>query len=154
AFRIGVNQGDIIVEGDDIFGDGVNVAARLQEIAASGGICVSGRVHDDVRDRLDAAFDDGGLQTLKNISRPVQVWHWRSGAAVARPMPSPAVLPLPDKPSIVVLPFENLSGDPEQEYFCDGITEDITTALSRFSSIFVIAQDSSFTYRGKAIELK
>ena len=154
ALRIGINLGDIIVEGDDIFGDGVNVAARLQEIAVPGGICLSSRVHEDVRDRFDVLLDDGGLQTLKNISRPVQVWHWRPGAAVARPTPSPPVLPLPDKPSIAVLPFENQSADPEQEYFCDGITEDITAALSRFSSIFVIAQNSSFTYRGKVIELK
>src|SRR5262249_17892435 len=123
AFRIGINIGDIIVEGDDIFGDGVNVAARLQEIAAPGGICISSRVHEDVRDRLDTAFDDGGTQTLKNIARPVQVWRWQPGRAIApKPASAPtAMLPLPDKPSIAVLPFQNMSGDPEQDYFADGI---------------------------------
>src|SRR5262247_1145862 len=113
AFRIGINLGDIIVEGDDIFGDGVNVAARLQEIASPGGICVSSRVHEDVRDRLDAAFDDGGAHTLKNIARPVQIWHWRPSTVAAAPMPTPQALPLPDKPSIAVLPFQNMSGDRE-----------------------------------------
>src|SRR4030095_6967900 len=124
AFRIGINLGDIIVEGDDIFGDGVNVAARLQEIAAPGGICISSRVHEDVRDRLDAAFDDGGTQTLKNIVRPVQVWRWQLGTtAPPQATHAPAALPLPDKQvfdttqqpsfarqrlSIVVLPFELL----------------------------------------------
>src|SRR5262249_3865928 len=111
AFRIGINLGDIIVEGDDIFGDGVNVAARLQEIAPPGGICVSSRVHDDVRDRLDTVFDDGGTQTLKNIARTVQVWHWRPDAVALQPAPTPTALPLPDKPSIAVLPFQNMSGD-------------------------------------------
>ena len=155
AFRIGINIGDIIVDGDDIFGDGVNVAARLQEIAAPGGICISSRVHDDVRDRLDTAFDDGGTQTLKNIARPVQVWRWQPGtAAPPKPAPAPTALPLPDKPSIAVLPFQNMSGDPEQEYFADGIVEDIITALSRTKSLFVIARNSSFTYKGKAVDIK
>ena len=152
AFRMGINIGDIIVEGDDIFGDGVNVAARLQEIAALGGICISSRVHEDVRDRLDIAFDEGGLQTLKNIARPVQVWRWRPDAAL--PKPTPTALALPDKPSIAVLPFQNMSGDPEQEYFADGMVEDIITALSRFKSLFVIARNSSFTYKGKAVDIK
>jgi adenylate cyclase len=151
AFRIGVNQGDIIVEGDDIFGDGVNVAARLQEIAEPGGICISSRVHEDVRDRLDTAFNDGGMQTLKNIARPIQVWRWPPHATVrAKPEPTPTALPLPDKPSIAVLPFQNMSGDPEQEYFTDGITEDIITELSRFHSLFVIARNSSFSFKGKS----
>ena len=155
AFRVGINIGDIIVEGDDIFGDGVNVAARLQEIAVPGGICVSSRVHEDVRDRLDTAFDDGGTQILKNIARPVQVWRWQPGAAVSpKPAPSPTALPLPDKPSIAVLPFENMSGDPEQEYFADGMVEEIITALSRFKSLFVIARNSSFTYKGKAKNIR
>jgi TolB-like protein/class 3 adenylate cyclase len=155
AFRIGINLGDIIVEGDDIFGDGVNVAARLQEIALPGGICISNRVHDDVRDRLDTAFDDGGTQTLKNIARPVQVWRWHPGTAVSPP-PATAnsALPLPDKPSIAVLPFQNMSGDPEQEYFADGVVEDIITALSRFKALFVIARNSSFTYKGRSPDIR
>jgi adenylate cyclase len=128
AFRVGVNLGDIIIEGDDIFGDGVNIAARLQEIAPPGGVAVSNRVHDDVQDRLDTLFADGGIQELKNIARPVQVWRWTpDGAAPAEPA-APA-LALPDKPSIAVLPFQNMSGDPEQEYFADGMVEEIITAL-------------------------
>src|SRR5262249_33223990 len=154
AFRIGINIGDIIIEGDDIFGDGVNVAARLQEIAAPGGICVSARVHEDVRDRLDSRFDDGGTQTLKNIARPVQIWHWRPDAVAAKPATTPTALPLPDKPLIGVLPFENMSGDPEQEYFADGMVEDIITALSRTNALFVIARNSSFTYKGRAVDVK
>ncbi len=110
AFRIGINIGDIIVDGDDIFGDGVNVAARLQEIAPPGGICISSRVHEEVRDRLDTVFDDGGMQTLKNIVRPVQVWKWQPGlTARLEPAPARMTLPLPDKPSIAVLPFTNMS---------------------------------------------
>jgi TolB-like protein/class 3 adenylate cyclase/tetratricopeptide (TPR) repeat protein len=154
AFRIGLNIGDIIVEGDDIFGDGVNVAARLQEIAPPGGICMSSRVHEDVRDRLDTAFEDGGTQTLKNIARPVQVWRWQPATAVSPPALAPTALPLPDKPSIAVLPFQNMSGDPEQEYFVDGMAEDIITALSRFPTLLVIARNSSFTYKGKAVDIK
>ncbi len=153
TFRVGVNIGDIIIDGDDIFGDGVNVAARLQEIAAPGGMCVSSRVHDDVRDRLEAIFEDGGSQTLKNIARPVQVWHWASGSGSALEPVRPA-LAVPDRPSIAVLPFQNMSGDPEQEYFADGVVEDIITALSRFKSLFVIARNSSFTYKGKAVDIK
>ncbi|MGE0853822.1 MAG: adenylate/guanylate cyclase domain-containing protein [Hyphomicrobiaceae bacterium] len=155
AFRIGINLGDIIVDGDDIFGDGVNVAARLQEIAAPGGICISSRVHEDVRDRLDITFDDGGTPILKNIVRPAQVWRWRPGPAEP-PEPEPALtaLPLPDKPSIAVLPFQNMSGDPEQEYFTDGITEDIITELSRFHSLFVVARNSSFSYKGKSPDIR
>src|SRR4029077_10799060 len=108
SFRIGINIGDIIVEGEDIFGAGVNVAARLQEIAAPGGICISSRVHEDVRDRLDTTFDDDGTQTLKNIARPVQVGRWQPGAAVPpKPAPPPTSFTLPDKPSIAVLPFQN-----------------------------------------------
>src|SRR5262245_12808406 len=155
AFRIGINQGDIIIEGDDIFGDGVNVAARLQEMAAPGGICVSSRVHEDVRDRLDTAFDDGGTQILKNIARPVQVWRWQPGTAVPpKPVTAPTALPLPDKPSIAVLPFQNMSGDPEQEYFADGMVEDIITALSRTKAVFVIARNSSFSYKGKSPDIR
>src|SRR3990167_1136903 len=135
AFRIGINLGDIIIDGDDIFGDGVNIAARLQEIAPPGGLCISSRVHDDVRDRLEAAFEDGGTQTLKNIPRPVQVWRWspqlaqRPAGGAAASLTTEAPLALPAKPSIAVLPFANMSGDPQQEYFADGITEDILTEL-------------------------
>jgi TolB-like protein len=133
----------------------VNVAARLQEIAPPGGICISSRVHEDVRDRLDPAFDDGGTQTLKNIARPVQVWRWQPGAVAPLKPPAPSTtLPLPDKPSIAVLPFQNMSGDPEQEYFAEGIVEEIITALSRFNSLFVIARNSSFTYKGKSVDIK
>ena len=150
-FRIGVNIGDIIIDGDDIFGDGVNVAARLQELAAPGGICVSGRVQEDVRGKLDIVFEDAGDQQLKNIAWPVRVYRVSpSGAAPAAQPP----LPLPDKPSIAVLPFKNMSGDPDQEYFADGITEDIITALSRIPSLFVIARNSSFAYKGKAIDIR
>jgi len=154
AFRIGINIGDIIIDGDDIFGDGVNIAARLQEIAPAGGICISSRVHEDVRDRLDIAFGDGGIQTLKNITRPVQVWRWQPGAAVPKPATTPTALPLPDKPSIAVLPFQNMSGDPEQEYFADGVTEDIITELARFHELFVIARNSSFTYKGRSVDVR
>ena len=163
TFRIGVNLGDIIIDGDDIHGDGVNIAARLQEIAVPGGVCVSSRVHDDVRDRLDTAFEDGGAQTLKNIARPVQVWRWSPGGSApataapsvgVTPQPSDVPLTLPDKPSIAVLPFQNMSGDPEQEYFADGMVEDIITALSRFKSLFVIARNSSFSYRGKSPDIR
>jgi TolB-like protein/class 3 adenylate cyclase len=155
AFRIGINLGDIIVDGDDIFGDGVNVAARLQEIAPGGGICISSRVHEDVRDRLDTAFDDGGTQALKNIARSVQVWSWQPGrTAPSQTTSTPTALPLPDLPSIAVLPFQNMSGDPEQEYFVDGLVEDIITALSRFKWLFVIARNSSFTYKDRAVDIR
>jgi adenylate cyclase len=156
VFRIGVNLGDIIIDGDDIFGDGVNVAARLQELAPPGGVCVSSRVHDDVRDRQDmVAFEDGGPQPLKNIARPVHVWRWLPGRA-----PKPAALDgtapltLPDKPSIAVLPFSNMSDDPEQEYFADGMTEDVITELSRFHELFVIARNSTFSYKGKSPDIR
>jgi TolB-like protein len=155
-FRIGINIGDVIVEGEDIFGDGVNVAARLEQLAEPGGICVSDRAYRDVRGRLDADFVDFGEQALKNIAEPVRVWRW-AGTSSGRPITALAttpVLELPDKPSIAILPFKNMSGDPEQEYFADGITEDIITALSRVSSLFVIARNSSFAYKGKAIDIR
>ncbi|MFI5002220.1 MAG: adenylate/guanylate cyclase domain-containing protein [Reyranellales bacterium] len=155
AFRIGVNLGDIIIEGDDIFGDGVNISARLQEIASPGGVCVSSRVHDDVRDRLEAVFEDGGVQTLKNIARPIQVWRWSPAGSPPAPLASPdGPLALPDKPSIAVLPFVNMSGDAQQEYFIDGITEDIVTELSRFHELFVISRNSTFSYKGKAPDVR
>ncbi len=151
ALRIGVNLGDVIIEGDDIFGDGVNIAARLEGIAEPGSICVSDDAWRQVRGKLDLVFEDAGLQTLKNIAQPVQVWRWAANGAAAAPS---VPLTLPDKPSIAVLPFQNLSGDPEQEYFADGMVEDIITALSRFKSLFVIARNSSFTYKGKAVDVK
>ncbi len=149
VFRIGINLGDIIIEGEDILGDGVNIAARLQEIAEPGGIAISARVYEDIRDRLEANFEDTGEQSLKNIARPVHVWRWAAQAKTA-PVPLDQPLPLPDKPSIVVLPFNNMSGDEEQEYFADGITEDITTELSRYQQLFVIARNTAFTYRGQS----
>jgi adenylate cyclase len=148
VLRIGINLGDVIVEGGDIYGDGVNVAARLQEIAEPGGICVSASVRDQVRTKVALGFDDLGECQLKNIAAPVPVYRVGSSFFAAAP-PS-----LPDKPSIAVLPFGNLSGDPEQQYFSDGITEDIITELSRFHSLFVISRNSSFQYRGKAIDVK
>jgi adenylate cyclase len=153
--RIGIHVGDVMVEGDDLMGDGVNIAARLESIAAVGGISVSRAVHDQVRDRIDAAFEDKGEIALKNIARPVQVFAvaGAKGAAAKANEASPA-LALPDKPSIAVLPFQNMSGDPEQEYFADGMVEDIITALSRFKSLFVIARNSSFTYKGKVVDIK
>jgi adenylate cyclase len=153
--RVGVNLGDIIIDNDDIFGDGVNVAARLQEAAEPGGICVSQSVHESIRNKTESVFVGGAEQQLKNIDQPVRVWHWRPGASPAATVPSRSTHPkLPDKPSIAVLPFANMSGDPEQEYFADGIVEDIITGLSRFSSLFVIARNSSFTYKGQAIDVK
>ncbi len=150
-FRMGINVGDIIIDGDDIFGEGVNVAARLEGLAEPGSICVSGRVQEDARGKLDLAFEDAGEQQLKNIERSVRVYRvWPSGTvASSRP-----ALPLPDKPSIAVLPFQNMSGDPEQEYFADGIVDEIITALSRFRSLFVIARNSTFTYKGRPVDVK
>jgi TolB-like protein/Tfp pilus assembly protein PilF len=150
-FRLGIHQGDIIIDGGDIFGDGVNVAARLENLAEPGGICVSARVQEDTRGKLDIAFDDAGEQQLKNIARPVRVYRVRLGGAAAGERPA---LPLPDKPSIAVLPFQNMSGDPEQDYFADGIVEEIITALSRFRQLFVIARNSSFTYKGRVVDVK
>lgn len=153
TFRVGVNLGDIIIEDEDIVGDGVNVAARLQEIAEPGGVSISRRVHEDVQDRLDALFEDTGEQTLKNIARPVQVWRWSPAGMPTTPSRDVGAdkgLPLPDRPSIVVLPFDNMSGDPEQEYFSDGIVEGITATLSRIKTFFVIARTSAFIFKNKA----
>jgi TolB-like protein len=156
VIRVGINLGDVVIDGDDIHGDGVNVAARLEALAEPGSICVSGAVYDQVRDRVDFTFEDLGEQEVKNIDRPVRVWRWASdvSAAVSGPATTDQLLPLPDKPSIAVLPFENMSGDPEQEYFADGIAEDIITALSRFHWFFVIARNSSFTFKGKAVDVR
>ena len=152
-FRIGINSGDVIVEGDDIHGDGVNIAARLEALAEPGGICISGIVHDQVYGRLEVIFDDTGDQNLKNIARPVRVYSLRTGLIEVSPTATPT-LSLPDKPSLAVLPFQNMSGDPEQEYFADGVVEDIITALSRVGWFFVIARNSSFTYKGKSVDIK
>ncbi len=202
-FRIGVNLGDVMVDGEQIYGDGVNVAARLESLADPGGICISGKVHDEIRTKLALVYEDLGAQTVKNIAEPVRVFrvmldgeaatrttakaaerslrkHWRGGvfslaglAVIAAvilfvqhlslrpptttasipPAQAPA-LPLPDKPSIAVLPFANMSDDPKQEYFSDGITDDLTTALSRLPDLFVIARTSSFTYKGKALKVQ
>jgi adenylate cyclase len=155
-FRIGINLGDIIVDEGDIFGDGVNVAARLEALAEPGGICLGGSAHDHVRDRLPFVFEDLGEQQVKNIARPVRVYRIRDLGAVTKSPSPPAlpVLPLPDKPSVAVLPFTNMSGDPEQEFFADGIAEDVITALSRYPSLFVIARNSCFTYKGRAVDVK
>jgi TolB-like protein/class 3 adenylate cyclase len=153
-FRVGINLGDIISDGDDIYGDGVNVAARLEGLAEPNGICLSRVVRDQVRDKLDLAFEDMGEQQVKNIVRPVRVFRI-AAAAIVHPTPSAKLaLTLPDKPSIAVLPFQNMSGDPEQEYFADGMVEEIITALSRFRQLFVIARNSSFTYKGRAVDVK
>ncbi len=150
-FRIGINVGDVIIDSSDIFGDGVNVAARLEGLAEPSGICVSGRVLEDIEGKLDISFEDAGEHRLKNIARPVRVYRARlRGELTARR----ALLPLPDKPSIAVLSFQNLSGDPEQEYFADGMVEEIITALSRFRDLFVIARNSSFTYKGRPVDVK
>jgi TolB-like protein/class 3 adenylate cyclase len=174
--RIGINLGDVIVEGDDLYGGGVNTAARVEALANAGGVFVSNTVHDHVRDRLPFVFEDLGEQQVKNIARPVRVYRVHTtlthpaadapGSPLSRTAEEGAerqrreagegvsALPLPDKPSIAVLPFANLSGDPEQEYFADGMVEEIITALSRIRWLFVIARNSSFTYKGQSIDVK
>ncbi len=163
VFRIGLHLGDVIVDGDDLYGDGVNIAARLEGEAPPGGVLLSGSVHDAIAGRLACSFDEIGPLSLKNIERPVRAlrvsWRtqdWPPAAAPATAGPSAAgpQLALPDRPSIAVLPFTNMSGDTEQEYFADGITEDIITALSRFRSLFVIARNSSFTYKGRPVDVR
>jgi adenylate cyclase len=153
--RIGINLGDVIIEGNDIYGDGVNVAARLQELAAPGGIALSATAHEHAAAKVDVGFVDGGQHELKNIVKPVRVYHWSDDDAGRQPdvARTEVALPLPDKPSIAVLPFTNMSGDPEQEYFSDGITEDIITALSKVHWLFVIARNSTFTYKGSAVDV-
>ena len=152
--RIGVNLGDVIVEGDDIHGEGVNIAARLEALAKPGGICISAKVHDEVRGKLDCTFEDMGEQSVKNIARPIRAYRLRLGTAAESASAARPSLSLPDKPSIAVLPFQNMSGDPEQEYFADGMVEEIITALSRIRWLFVIARNSSFTYKGRAVDVK
>jgi adenylate cyclase len=155
-FRIGIHVGDVMVRGGDLLADGVNVAARLEAFAEPGGIAISGAAHGYVRKALPLAYSDLGEQQVKNIDEPVRAY----AVKLAAPSPPPSTsqpkppLPLPDKPSIAVLPFTNMSGDPEQEYFADGVVEDIITALSQFKSLFVIARNSSFTYKGRSVDVK
>jgi TolB-like protein/class 3 adenylate cyclase len=154
-FRIGVHVGDVMVKDGDLFGDGVNIAARLQTLASAGGTCISGVAHDQVRKILPFAFADLGAQQVKNIEEPVRAFAVTTkGTSSILASNASVPLALPDKPSIAVLPFQNMSGDPEQEYFADGMVEDIITALSRFKGLFVIARNSSFTYKGKAVDIK
>jgi TolB-like protein len=149
--RIGVHVGDVIVDGTNLFGDGVNIAARLEALAEPGAICVSAAAHDQIGNKLPLTFDDLGDQQVKNIAQPIRVYRVQT----ATPAPPPlAALPLPDKPSIAALPFQNMSGDPEQEYFVDGMVEEIITALSRIGWLFVIARNSTFTYKGRAVDVK
>jgi len=159
-FRVGLHVGDIIIDDNDILGDSVNIAVRLQSIAEPGGVCISDDAYRQIRGKVEFAFEDLGPQTLKNIAEPMRAW-WINlgGQNTAPPRPAPSavqapVLALPDKQSIAVLPFQNMSGDPEQEYFADGLVEDIITALSRFKSLFVIARNSSFTYKGRAVDIR
>jgi adenylate cyclase len=167
SFRIGVNLGDIIVEPEDIFGDGVNIAARLEALAAPGGICISRVVRDQIRDKLSYPFEDMGEQSIKNIARPVRAYAMNAGSVASLPFVAAPVRPSESTPealelvgpvtsrlSIVVLPFANLSKDPEQEYFVDGITDDLTTDLSRISGSFVIARNTAFTYKSKPVDVK
>ena len=158
VLRIGINLGDIILDGDDIYGDGVNVAARLEPLAEPGGVCVSGIVNESVGNRVDAVFENSGEVTVKNIDRPIRVWKWHpekeSVAVHTVSKPTGTEAATPELPAIAVLPFTNMSGDPEQEYFSDGITEDIITDLSKIAGLLVIARNSSFTYKGKTVEIR
>ncbi|MGE3932968.1 MAG: adenylate/guanylate cyclase domain-containing protein [Rhodospirillaceae bacterium] len=160
SLRIGVNLGDIIIQGDDIYGDGVNIAARLETQAKPGGVCISSVVNESVRGRADASFVDGGEVAVKNIARPIHVWHWHPEDAPSTGSPAnvaaatPKVEHKPEIASIAVLPFDNMSGDADQEYFSDGISEDIITDLSKVSGLLVIARNSSFAYKGKAVDLR
>jgi TolB-like protein len=147
-WRIGIHIGDVLIEGEDILGDGVNIAARLEGIAEPGGICISDDAFRQVRGKIEAEFADMGEQSLKNIARPLRVYSVGSSPTAKQP------LPLPDKPSLAVLPFQNLTGDAEQEYFVDGMVEEITTAIARLAWLFVIARNSAFTYKGKPVDVK
>jgi TolB-like protein/class 3 adenylate cyclase/tetratricopeptide (TPR) repeat protein len=157
-FRIGIHVGDIIIDDNDIFGDGVNIAVRLEGIAEPGGVCISDDAQRQIRGKVELVCDDMGMQALKNIAEPMRAWRVRFGVSAStstRPSTDTAQpLALPDKPSIAVLPFNNMSGDPEQEYFADGIVEELITTLSRFKALFVIARNSSFTYKGRAVDVK
>ncbi len=158
-FRIGLNVGDVVVEGEQIYGDGVNVAARLQGLADAGGIFISGTIYDQIENKLALHYEYLGEQLVKNVVKPVRVWRVQVESATAAPMApgrgevTSPLLSLPDKPSVAVLPFTNMSGDAEQEYFSDGMTEDLITDLSKLSGLFVIARHSMFTYKGKAVKV-
>ena len=156
VLRIGINLGDVIIEGDDIYGDGVNIAARLEPLAEPGGICVSSIVNESIGNRIDVRFQDGGDISVKNIDRPIRVWKWHPGAAPRAAAKSDAAKSEPNSAtaSIAILPFTNMSGDPEQEYFSDGITEDIITDLSKIAGLTVIARNSSFTYKGRSVDVR
>jgi adenylate cyclase len=155
VLRIGVNLGDVIVDGDDIYGDGVNVAARLEPLAEPGGVCVASIVNESVGTRVDVRFEDGGEVRVKNIDRPIRIWKWHPRMTPAAPGAAPDPAPArPDKPSIAVLPFTNMSGDREQEYFSDGITEDIITDLSKVAGLLVIARNSTFAYKGRNVDVR
>ena len=151
--RIGINVGDVVVEGDDLYGDGVNVAARIEGIAQAGGICISATVHDQVKDKLDLSFEDRGLREVKNLSEPVRTYSVGLDEPGENTSGARRMI-IADTPSIAVLPFDNMSGDSDQDYFSDGITEDIITDLSKLSSLMVIARNSSFTYKGRAVDVK
>lgn len=156
-FRMGINLGDVIDDGEDIHGEGVNIAARIEALAEPRGISISGSVYEQVRNRVDYQFEDCGEHEVKHISAPVRVWRWPAGersGLVVRESANKEILPLPDKPSIAVLPFDNTGGDPEQEYFADGITEDVITELTKISGLFVIARHSVFVYKGQTVTLK
>jgi TolB-like protein/class 3 adenylate cyclase len=156
VLRIGVNLGDVMVEGSDLYGDGVNIAARLEAIAEPGGICISGSVHDQVKRKLEANFEDIGAQTIKNMADPVQVYRMHAGSSVKQRHEDAdrAILPLPTIPSIAILPFTNMSNDPEHEFFADGLTDDLITDLSQVPGLFVIARNSSFAYKGKSVDVR
>ena len=158
TLRIGINLGDVIIDGDDIYGDGVNVAARLEPLAQPGGVCVASIVNESVGSRIDVRFTDGGEVTVKNIDRPIRVWKWHPDSDPVSDQPFAMVVASetvrPEPPSIAVLPFDNMSGDPEQEYFSDGITEDIITDLSKVAGLMVISRNSSFAYKGKRFDIR
>ena len=156
VLRIGINLGDVIIEGDDIYGDGVNIAARLEPLAEPGGICVSSIVNESVGNRIDVRFQDSGEISVKNIDRPIRVWKWHPGATTPNTARSNAAKPEASvaAASIAVLPFTNMSGDPEQEYFSDGVSEDIITDLSKIAGLTVIARNSSFTYKGRSVDVR
>ena len=156
VLRIGINLGDVIIENDDIYGEGVNIAARLEPLAEPGGICVSSIVHESIGNRIDVRFEDGGDVSVKNIDRPVRVWKWHLAATTLSAAHSNTAKPEPNSAtaSIAILPFTNMSGDPEQEYFSDGITEDIITDLSKIAGLTVIARNSTFTYKGRSVDVR